>query len=173
MTPAERELLKIDPHVRFFARIYVNKTAEDAFFRQENPHFPIGSVVIKEKLPSREPDWVDEAIAFPGGTPSHISEKDAHSQTVQSAEQLADLEKHPFFDKPVLLTVMIKHGAGYAPTTGDWEFMTTDGQGALQQRGHLETCAKCHNDSLKGSDYLFGSYYVDGEFVGMKHFHMP
>jgi hypothetical protein len=57
-----------------------------------------------------------------------------------------------------LLTVMIKHGKGFNPDSGDWEFMVVDGAGTtVQARGKLESCQACHTAQPK-TDYVFRTY---------------
>jgi hypothetical protein len=59
---------------------------------------------------------------------------------------------------PELLTVMIKHGKGFNPTSGDWEYMVVDGTGTtVQARGKLENCQSCHSARPK-TDYVFRTY---------------
>jgi Cytochrome P460 len=59
---------------------------------------------------------------------------------------------------PELLTVMIKRGKGFNPTSGDWEYMVVDGTGTtVQARGKLENCQSCHTGK-PGTDYVFRTY---------------
>jgi hypothetical protein len=59
---------------------------------------------------------------------------------------------------PELLTVMIKRGKGFNPTSGDWEYMVVDGTGTtIQARGKLENCQSCHTGRSR-TDYVFRTY---------------
>jgi hypothetical protein len=59
---------------------------------------------------------------------------------------------------PELLTVMIKHGKGFNPASGDWEFMVVDGTGTkVLAQGKLENCQLCHT-TRSGTDYVFRTY---------------
>ena len=49
---------------------------------------------------------------------------------------------------------MIKHEAGYFPPGGDWEYVALDAEGALEGRGKLERCARCHVEG--NGDWVFG-----------------
>ena len=59
---------------------------------------------------------------------------------------------------PELLTVMIKRGKGFNPTSGDWEYMVVDGTGTkVMAQGKLENCQLCHT-TKSGTDYVFRTY---------------
>lgn len=58
---------------------------------------------------------------------------------------------------PKLMTVMIKRQKGYSPTTGDWEYLVTKGNGELQARGKIAKCQNCHAKQ-KNTDYVFRTY---------------
>ncbi|MBX7223592.1 MAG: cytochrome P460 family protein [Blastocatellia bacterium] len=48
----ERE--KNNPHNEKYLTVYVNQTGKHAMLQEVKPHFPLGSVVVKEKLPTAE-----------------------------------------------------------------------------------------------------------------------
>jgi len=59
---------------------------------------------------------------------------------------------------PELLTVMIKRGKGFNPTSGDWEYMVVDGTGTkLLSQGKLENCQSFHT-AKPNTDYVFRTY---------------
>ena len=59
---------------------------------------------------------------------------------------------------PELITVMIKRGKGFNPTSGDWEYMVVDGTGTkVTARGKLDNCQSCHI-AKPGTDYVFRTY---------------
>jgi hypothetical protein len=65
---------------------------------------------------------------------------------------------------PELLTVMIKRGKGFNPTSGDWEYMVVDGTGSnVTAQGKLENCQSCHT-ARPGTDYVFRTY-LPGEVL--------
>jgi hypothetical protein len=69
-------------------------------------------------------------------------------------------EKLPAKDSqtPELLTVMIKQGKGFNPTSGDWEYMAVDGTGTrIEGRGKLQSCQACHVAKPE-TDYIFRTY---------------
>ncbi len=69
---------------------------------------------------------------------------------------------------PDLLTVMIKHGKGYNPENGDWEYMVTNGDGTiLNGRGNLENCQACHFHNAK-TDYIFRTYLSEADSKKLK-----
>jgi len=51
-TKAQLDAEKQDPHVRHFMLCYVNAIGEHAMLHEKNPKFPVGSVIVKEKLDS-------------------------------------------------------------------------------------------------------------------------
>jgi hypothetical protein len=59
---------------------------------------------------------------------------------------------------PELLTVMIKRGKDFNPTSGDWEYMVVDGTGTkVSAQGKLENCQSCHS-AKPDTDYVFRTY---------------
>ena len=54
LTPKLLELKSSDPHKDKFITVYVNELGKKAMMHEKKPHFPMGSVIVKEKLPSRE-----------------------------------------------------------------------------------------------------------------------
>jgi hypothetical protein len=49
---------------------------------------------------------------------------------------------------------MIKREAGYFASGGDWEYIVLDAEGALEIRGKLERCSRCHVEG--NGDWAFG-----------------
>jgi Cytochrome P460 len=43
-----------NPHTNKFFTVYVNDVGREAMVTQKNPTFPVGTVIVKEKLPSKE-----------------------------------------------------------------------------------------------------------------------
>lgn len=66
--------------------------------------------------------------------------------------------------QPIFLTVMIKHEKGYAPKSGDWEYIKLDAQGELIQKGKgsdkvvMADCHACHMN-LEMQDFTFASLF--------------
>jgi hypothetical protein len=50
--------------------------------------------------------------------------------------------------------VMLKRDAGYFPQGGDWEYLVTDKDGWIEDRGPLVLCARCHAEG--NADSVFG-----------------
>ena len=50
--------------------------------------------------------------------------------------------------------VMIKRDAGFFPEGGDWEYLATDQDGWIEDRGALVACARCHAEA--NGDWVFG-----------------
>jgi hypothetical protein len=58
------------PHNNKFVRVYVNDLAAPAMLEQKTPKFPVGSVIIKEKLASKEarsPELSTVMVKHPAG----------------------------------------------------------------------------------------------------------
>jgi len=49
---------------------------------------------------------------------------------------------------------MIKRDAGFFPEGGDWEYVATDRDGWVADRGQLKACARCHAEAK--ADWVFG-----------------
>ena len=54
LTPKLLEMKSSDPHKDKFITVYVNELGTHAMMHERNPRFPQGSVIVKEKLQSRE-----------------------------------------------------------------------------------------------------------------------
>ena len=54
-TQAQLDAEKQNPHVRHYMLCYVNPLGEQAMLHQKHPKFPVGSVIVKEKLDSVDP----------------------------------------------------------------------------------------------------------------------
>ncbi len=117
------------PHRKKYIRVYVNALAQEPMIAQKSPRFPVGSVVVKEKLP-----------------------------LIESKNQKTGKPQQKIGAKPELLTVMIKRERGYDVPNGDWEYLVTDGTGKrVSQRGQTEACQSCHQPYQK-TDYIVRSY---------------
>jgi len=118
------------PHEKKWLRVFVNEVGKEAMLTQKYPRFPVGTVIVKQKLPS---------IPY--------RDVDVKTDTIKSPNS-----------NPELLTVMIKREAGYNRENGDWEFMATDGKGeTVSARGKLPSCQGCHKPYAK-TDYIVRSY---------------
>jgi hypothetical protein len=53
-TRQQIEMEKDDPHMNKFITVYVNELGTKAMMHEKNPRFPQGSVIVKEKLPSKD-----------------------------------------------------------------------------------------------------------------------
>lgn len=42
------------PHKDKYVRVYVNEVGQEAMLKAKNPKFPVGTIVIKEKLPEKQ-----------------------------------------------------------------------------------------------------------------------
>jgi hypothetical protein len=55
---------------------------------------------------------------------------------------------------PGPLFVMVKRDAGFFPQGGDWEYVVTDPDGWIEDRGPIASCARCHAEAT--ADWVFG-----------------
>ena len=53
-TAKQREMEEGNPHRDKFITVYVNEIGKDAMMQEKHPRFPQGSVIVKEKLPSKD-----------------------------------------------------------------------------------------------------------------------
>ena len=118
------------PHRKKYIRVFVNSIAEEQMFGQKQPRFPVGSVIVKQKLPVLEG--------------KNRKSKNAKPQKIS--------------EKPELLTIMFKRERGYDAKNGDWEYIVTGGAGTqVSERGKIEACQNCHRPFDK-TDYIVRSY---------------
>jgi Cytochrome P460 len=116
----------VDPAAGSYISVYVNDAGRQAMMESRTPKFPIGSVIVKEKHPTKD----DTA--------------------------------------PELLTVMVKREKGFNPTSGDWEYLVTDGAAKqVQGRGKLANCMGCH-EKRKDTDFVFRQYLPEKVSAGLK-----
>jgi hypothetical protein len=116
----------VDPAAGSFISVYVNDTGRQAMTESRMPKFPVGSVIVKEKHPTKD----DNA--------------------------------------PELLTVMIKREKGFNPTSGDWEYLVTDGPAKqVKGRGKLANCMGCH-EKMKEADFVFRQYLPEKARADLK-----
>jgi hypothetical protein len=50
--------------------------------------------------------------------------------------------------------VMVKREPGFFQAGGDWEYIVTDSDGWIEDRGPLTLCARCHAEAV--ADWVFG-----------------
>ncbi|RYX84906.1 hypothetical protein EON83_08170 [bacterium] len=55
-SPEEVKEAESNPHRRKFFNVYVNSVGKKAMLTAKNPVFPVGSIIIKEKLPDEKSD---------------------------------------------------------------------------------------------------------------------
>lgn len=120
-----------NPHVPKYFTVYVNDIGKEAMLSKENLKFPVGSIIVKEKV-----------------APT-MSLKDANNDTKETTPAS--------FDKPELLTVMIKRDKGFNPECGDWEFRTANADGTYHVGKKVDHCISCHV-SKPDNDFTFRSY---------------
>ena len=66
------------------------------------------------------------------------------------------VKKHSEKDSraPGPIFVMSKREAGFFPQGGDWEWLVTDPDGWIEDRGAIASCARCHAEA--GANWVFG-----------------
>lgn len=64
---------------------------------------------------------------------------------------LVQMHKNPGSGGPIF--AMLKRDAGYFPEGGDWEYVVTDSEGWVEDRGTLALCARCHAEAK--ADWVF------------------
>jgi hypothetical protein len=58
---------------------------------------------------------------------------------------LVETHKEPNLSGPIY--AMVKRDTGYFPDGADWEFVVTDSDGWIEDRGALQLCARCHAEA--------------------------
>jgi hypothetical protein len=53
-TVAQASMERGSPHRDKFVTVYVNDSGRRAMMEEKHPHFPLGSIIVKEKLPSKD-----------------------------------------------------------------------------------------------------------------------
>lgn len=125
-SPAQIAAEKLDPHVRHYMLCYVNKIGEQAMLTQKSPRFPVGSVVLKEKLDSPKVDAKRTLITAmvkhaPGYDPQHGD----WEYIVAKCSNVSNVSN-------------IANGDG----------------ATLQSRGKLANCGACHAEKRR-TDFVF------------------
>lgn len=143
--PDPTELPEANPHRGHSVHVYVTP-AEEKKIRTGEGSYPVGTLIVKEKLPS------------PLATLGHVE---------QAPKSLVDNKTHAKIHQvltpksPDLFTVMLKREAGYNPDCGDWEFMVVSGDARqILARGKLDSCVECHKDH-KETDYVTQLYPME------------
>jgi hypothetical protein len=52
------------PHAKKYIRVYVNDIAKSQMMTRKNPHFPVGSVIVKQKLPLEKSQGKSQKISL-------------------------------------------------------------------------------------------------------------
>jgi hypothetical protein len=129
--PLPTELPEANPHRGHYVHVYVTN-GEEKKIRTGEGTYPVGTLIVKEKLPGP------------------LSDLDVSSTAKKPAKQTPPL--------PELFTVMLKREAGYHPECGDWEFMVVSGDmKQVLARGKLDSCVECHK-GYKQTDYVTQLY---------------
>ena len=134
--------------------VYMNAPAASAFAEQV-ARYPVGAIVVKEKLSSKAPATRPTA---PGAT----------SQPAAGADGPA----HPTWEAGSV-GGMIKRAPGFAPANGDWEYFWVenpadrngkadanprrDGNDPRVESGQIASCTGCHQ-GRPTRDHVFGSW---------------
>jgi hypothetical protein len=71
------------------------------------------------------------------------------SNRFPSGSMLVELHRGPSSNGPIF--AMVKRDPGFYPEGGDWEFVVTDADGWIEDRGALALCARCHAEAATDS----------------------
>jgi hypothetical protein len=93
---AARMATEDSPHIQKFINVFVNDAGRRAMLKEKRPHFPVGSFIVKEKLPTRdaaEPELLTamykrEAGYDPGGGDWEYLVLDGEGREVQARGKL-------------------------------------------------------------------------------------
>jgi hypothetical protein len=89
--------------------------------------------------------WKAEVLVNPGADPSitalgPTTRFSVGSLLVQKHRDAGSGAGGPIY-------AMVKRDAGYFPEGGDWEYIATDADGWIEDRGALVLCARCHAEA--------------------------
>jgi hypothetical protein len=127
--------------------VFVNDLGREAMFSRESITFPIGSIIVLEKLTSLQKTLEDK----PQPTPLPLKEPFRVGEV-----RLATIDD--FFGPPELLAVMVKREKGFNPKANDWEFLTVRGDAkTIVKRVKTGECQQCHSSQAK-KDFVFRTY---------------
>jgi Cytochrome P460 len=130
--PLPKELPENNPHLGHSVHVYVTP-GEEKKIRTGEGTYPVGTLIVKEKLSTKPVEQID---LYPNsGKPTPQPRQD-----------------------PDLFTVMLKREAGYNKECGDWEFMVVSGDvKQIVARGKIDSCVECHKDH-KATDFVTQLY---------------
>ncbi|MDQ2987019.1 MAG: cytochrome P460 family protein [Armatimonadota bacterium] len=129
--PTPPEYSKPNPHMTKYFTVYVNDVGKAAMLSKGQPKFPVGSIIVKEKV--------------------------APAMSLSDANFDAKKTVPKSFEKPELLTVMIKRDKGFNPKCGDWEFRTAKSDGKYNVGETTNHCVSCH-ESRPTNDFTYRTY---------------
>ncbi len=96
--------------------------------------------------------WKAEVRANPAA--SEVYGRLARSSQFQAGSVLVKKHMEKDSGAPGPIFAMVKHKPGYFRDGGDWEYVVTDAQGWVEDRGPLVACARCHAEAT--ADWGFG-----------------
>jgi hypothetical protein len=96
--------------------------------------------------------WIAEVLVTPTASDTYAGlTRSSHFATgAVLAKKHTEKDSHA----PGPIFVMIKHDPGYFPEGGDWEYLVTDPEGWIEDRGAIASCARCHAEAT--SNWVFG-----------------
>ena len=129
--------------------VFVNDVGRQSMFSRERLTFPVGSIIVLEKLASLQRGVESSPKSQPTRLPppkEPFREGDVHLTTIDD------------FGPPELLAVMLKREKGFNPKANDWEFLTVSGDAkAIVKREKTGECQQCHSSQAK-NDFVFRTY---------------
>jgi hypothetical protein len=91
---------------------------------------------------------------FANATASDLYPRLARSSQFAAGAVLAKKHAEKDSGAPGPVFAMVKREAGYFREGGDWEYVVTDPEGWIEDRGPLLPCARCHAEAT--ADWVFG-----------------
>lgn len=87
----------INPHHRKYIRVYVNDIGQEAMFKEDNPKFPVGSIIVKEKLPDENSSISDlQTIMIKREKDFDAANGDWQYMVMNAAESSIEAPRHLF-----------------------------------------------------------------------------
>lgn len=132
-----------------FGAVFVNDIGRAPMFSKEKMKFPVGSMIVREKLTTSPA--MSNISTQTGSTPI----TPANEPSAKEPPPARILNKIEDFGPPQILVVMLKREKGFNPKANDWEFLTVSGDGKrIEKRRKEGACLACHKSKAK-NDFVF------------------
>ncbi|MGC4007283.1 MAG: hypothetical protein QM811_30800 [Pirellulales bacterium] len=138
--PGPRTLPENNPHAAHDVHVYVGEAGKAAMLSGRG-EYPVGTVILKEKLPATRPE------------PLRGNQPNAPAPAPVAAPQ------------PELFTGMLKREKGFHPECGDWEFFVVDGAAKHMLAQGENRFVRRMPQRLQGDGFRHPGVFTAGEVI--------